>query len=229
MGEGAAVKRLGVYLRLGRVSNLPTVCTNVLAGAVLAAVPLRAGRVVVTALAMSLLYTAGMFLNDAFDRRYDARDRPDRPIPAGLIAPLEVFAVGYGLLGCGIALVASTALWPAIGLSAAIVAYDAWHKTNPLSPALMALCRALVYVSAAYAVGGTLRLPVAVGATVMFVYLVGLTWWAKRGGAGVGKLIAGISLVDGAAMLCGGAALLALIGIGGYVATLRLQRRVRGT
>lgn len=223
------MKRLDTYLRLGRVSNLPTVWTNVLAGAVLAGVPLRAGRVAVTALAMSLLYTAGMFLNDAFDRRFDARERPDRPIPAGLVAPLEVFAIGYGLLGCGVALVASTALWPALALSTAIVAYDAWHKSNPLSPALMALCRVLVYVTAAYAVGGTLRAPVIVGTIAMFAYLVGLTWWAKRGGAGVAKLIAGISILDGAAMLAGGAPILALAGVAGYVMTLRLQRRVQGT
>lgn len=223
------MKRLVVYLRLGRVSNLPTVWTNVLAGAVLAAVPLRAGRVVVTAVAMSLLYIAGMFLNDAFDRRVDARERPDRPIPAGLIAPIEVFAVGYGLLGAGVGLVAATALWPALALAAAIVAYDAWHKTNPLSPALMALCRVLLYVTAAYTVGGALRPALVLGAIAMFAYLVALTWWAKRGGAHVGKLIAGISLVDGVAMLCAGAPLLATSGIVGYLMTLRLQRRVQGT
>lgn len=223
------MKRIAVYLRLGRVSNLPTVWTNVLAGAVLAGVPLRAGRVVVAALAMSLLYTAGMFLNDAFDRRHDARARPDRPIPAGLIAPFEVFAVGYALAGAGVALVAATALWPALALAGAIVSYDAWHKTNPLSPALMALCRALVYVTAACAVGGALRGPVVAGALVMFAYLVALTHWAKRGGSRVGQLIAGIALVDGAAMLAGGAPLLALAGVAGYVTTLRWQRRVAGT
>jgi 4-hydroxybenzoate polyprenyltransferase len=211
------------------VSNLPTVWTNVLAGAALAGVPLRTGRVAVTMLAMSLLYVAGMFLNDAFDRRFDARERPDRPIPAGAIAPLEVFAVGYGLLGAGIGLVAATALWPALALAAAIVAYDAWHKTNPLSPALMALCRALVYVTAAFAVGGTLRPPVVVGAVVIFAYLVALTGWAKRGGPHVARLIAGISLVDGAAMLAAGAPLVALSGVAGYVMTMRLQRRVQGT
>lgn len=223
------MKRLAVYLRLGRVSNLPTVGTNVLAGALLAGVPLRASRVAVAVVAAALLYVAGMFLNDAFDRRVDARDRPDRPIPAGAIAPLEVFAVGYGLLGAGVALLSPSALWPALALAAAIVAYDAWHKSNPLSPALMALCRALVYVTAAYAVGGTLRAAVVAGAAVMFAYLVALTWWAKRGGRHVAGLIAGISLVDGAAMLCAGAPLGALAGVAGFAATLRLQRRVDGT
>jgi 4-hydroxybenzoate polyprenyltransferase len=98
-----------------------------------------------------------------------------------------------------------------------------------LSPALMALCRVLVYVTAAYAVGGTVRPAVLVGALVMFAYLVALTWWAKRGGAHVGKLIAGISVVDGVIILCAGAPLLALAGAAGYFATLALQRRVQGT
>ena len=38
------------------------------------------------------------------------------------------------------------------GTAAAIVAYNAWHKNNPLSPVLMGLCRVLVYISAATAI-----------------------------------------------------------------------------
>ena len=42
-----------------------------------------------------------MFLNDAFDRDTDARERPERPIPAGHIAAGTVFGTGYALLGLG--------------------------------------------------------------------------------------------------------------------------------
>jgi 4-hydroxybenzoate polyprenyltransferase len=225
------VSKLGVYLRLGRVSNLPTVCTNVLAGAALARVPLAPLPVAVTVLACALLYTAGMFLNDAFDHRHDAVHQPARPIAQGLVAATEVYAIGFALLGAGVLLLApyGRAFAGALALAATIVAYDAWHKQNPLSPLLMALCRALVYVTAAQAVGGGLRWPLLAGAALLFAYLVGLTWWAKRGGAGVARLIAGIALVDGALMLAAGAPLLALAGPAGFVATLRLQRRVRGT
>ena len=99
----AAEVELTAYLRLGRVSNLPTVWTNVLAGAVLAGRatvgPGRAGRSL--ALALSLFYVGGMYLNDAFDREIDARERPERPIPSGRIGAGEVFALGFGLLGAG--------------------------------------------------------------------------------------------------------------------------------
>ena len=68
------------YLLLGRVSNLPTVWTNTLAGATLAGAAVTPGRLVLLAAAFSLLYTGGMYLNDAFDREVDARERPERPI-----------------------------------------------------------------------------------------------------------------------------------------------------
>ena len=54
-------------LRLGRVSNLPTVWTNVMAGMALGGAALRPSVVVPLALAVSLFYVAGMWLNDAFD------------------------------------------------------------------------------------------------------------------------------------------------------------------
>src|SRR6185369_11144617 len=121
-----SVSRARAYLQLGRVSNLPTVWTNVLAGIVLAGAVPPAGVVARMALALSLFYVGGMFLNDAFDRAVDARERPERPIPSGAVAAVEVFAGGFGLLGAGIALVAwqaaaRGALFSALALAAAIV------------------------------------------------------------------------------------------------------------
>jgi hypothetical protein len=48
-------------------------------------------------------------------------------------------------------------------------------------------------------------------------------------GRHLAALIAGISLVDGAAMLFGGTPLLATTGVAAFLATLRLQRRVSET
>ena len=80
------------YLRLGRVSNLPTVWTNVLAGIVLAGGPLEPGTLAALVVALSLFYVGGMYLNDAFDRTIDARERPERPIPSGLISAFLLLA-----------------------------------------------------------------------------------------------------------------------------------------
>jgi 4-hydroxybenzoate polyprenyltransferase len=197
----AAVRRWKVYLRLGRVSNLPTVWTNVAAGAWLAGAPPSPALLVLVAAAMSLFYTGGMFLNDAFDREIDARQRPDRPIAAGLVGAGHVFGVGFGLLAAGEILVGCAAVLasaggaPLIGgaaLAGAIVLYDAWHKQNPVSPVLMGMCRALVYVTAALVARPLVpaaRFDVAgpgpsalvmLGAVVAWCYLIGLTYAAKQ-------------------------------------------------
>jgi 4-hydroxybenzoate polyprenyltransferase len=181
-------RRLTPYLLLGRVSNLPTVWTNTLAGAALAGADVGPGRLTLLALAFSLLYTGGMYLNDAFDRESDARERPERPIPSGLIGVGRVFTIGFGLLAAGILTVAAAtargaggaATWSAVLLAGVITAYDAWHKANPLSPVVMGLCRVLVYVTAALAVAGRVGPAVVAGAVVLLCYLIGLTYVAKQ-------------------------------------------------
>src|SRR6478672_11159568 len=108
----------GVALRLGRISNLPTVWTNVLAGATLAGGALNA-RLALAGLALSLFYVAGMYLNDAFDRRLDAYERPSRPIPSGEVKASVVFTAGFVMLLLGLALLAAIGFagsgtgWPA--------------------------------------------------------------------------------------------------------------------
>ncbi len=178
-----------VALRLGRVSNLPTVTSNVLAGVALGGGHPRALHLATICIALSLMYVAGMYLNDAFDRDIDRRERPDRPIPAGEVSALTVFEIGFALLGSGVLLIAllvlttGTTWWPiaaAAALACVIVFYDAYHKGNPWSPVLMGLCRAGVYVTAALAVTAELRGDVLVGAGAMIAYLIGLTYIAKQ-------------------------------------------------
>jgi UbiA prenyltransferase family len=180
--------RASVALRLGRVSNLPTVWSNALAGAVLASGAPDPGLLFALGLGFSASYAAGMFLNDAFDASFDRTHRPERPIPSGEISARAVFGGGFALLAAGFAITTAAgvagaggyrAALAAGGLAAAIVFYDAWHKDNPFGPVIMGLCRALVYITAGLAasgaVGGTLP---AAGAT--FCYLVGLTYIAKQ-------------------------------------------------
>src|SRR2546425_1196447 len=90
-----------VVLRLGRVSNLPTLWTNVLAGTVLAGSTPTPLTLVLLLLSISLFYVAGRYLNDAFDRHFDAAAYPQRPTPSGAVSAGTVFAVGFLGLGAG--------------------------------------------------------------------------------------------------------------------------------
>jgi len=175
--------KLRTALRLGRVSNLPTVWSNTLAGAVLAGASGFGPQFAVMLLAFSLFYTGGMFLNDAFDAQFDAAQRPERPIPSGEVSGREVFGTGYGMMAGGIALLAWIGVAPALAgltLAAAITYYDWNHKGNVLSPVVMGICRVLVVVGAG--LGTTLAPPDAlwIGAALMLCYLIGLTYIAKQ-------------------------------------------------
>ena len=174
---------LGTLLRLGRVSNLPTVWTNVVAATALAGGDPLSWRARLTLLAMTLFYVGEMYLNDAFDREIDRRERPGRPIPAGAIAAPTVFAIGFGLLGAGLVLMAlcgGPALAAGLVLCGIIVFYDLHHKGNPLSPLVMSLCRLMVYVGAAAATVGFVPAAVWVGAVALAAHVVGLTYAAKQ-------------------------------------------------
>jgi UbiA prenyltransferase family len=173
-------------LDLGRVSNLPTVWTNVLAGAVLSGGRLEPLPLALLAFAGSLFYVGGMFLNDAFDQEFDARTRSDRPIPSGRASSLQVFAIGIFLLVAAVALVgllgwafAGQALAAGTALAVLIVFYDAFHKGNPLSAVVMGLCRAALYLLAAVSLG-RLDGAVVAGAFVLLAYVVGLTGVARQ-------------------------------------------------
>src|SRR5439155_10768617 len=110
LNGGAPRMKLSTALKLGRVSNLPTVTSNVLAAIALAGGFPATATIVLACVAMSLMYVAGMYLNDAFDRDIDRVERPERPIPAGEVHASTVFDVGFVLLLSGILLVAALAL-----------------------------------------------------------------------------------------------------------------------
>jgi 4-hydroxybenzoate polyprenyltransferase len=224
--------RWRAYLLLARVSNVPTIWSNVLAGTLAAAAVVEPGRWLQVAAAASLFYIGGMFLNDAFDAEIDARERPERPLPAGDVPRAEAFAVGGAMLATGLALLPLNALLYGALLVAAIVFYDYRHKGDRLAPLVMGVCRGLVYVVAA-AASGAINPPVIAAALVLTFYVLALTVVARFAGHRarwlVPLLIAGISLVDAAViLLTAGAPELAACAALGFPATLLLQRVVPG-
>ena len=145
------------FLRLMRPPNLPTAVADIIAGAgigsFLGALPLLTylpeNWIPFSSLLLSsaLLYAGGVVLNDVFDARLDQIERPERPIPSGLIGLKEASLFGFFLLLAGVVL----ALWVnllsgqiALALAGSILFYDAVAKKVPgLGPVVMGLCRSL--------------------------------------------------------------------------------------
>jgi len=148
------------WLALGRVSNLPTVWTNLLAGlavggALIAPEPMRSGLADALLSAwglivgVSFLYIAGMVLNDVCDVAVDRTERPQRPLPSGRVKWNHAFAFVVVVGLAGVALIATGGWLPAalgIALAVTIIAYNTLHSATGWSVVLMGLCRGWVYV-----------------------------------------------------------------------------------
>ncbi len=178
---------LRTLLVLGRVSNLPTVWTNVAVGWFLSG-GAWTGELAWIALGTSLVYVAGMTLNDAFDAAWDRRHAAERPIPSGRIGRGAVWAIGGAEMAAGAAVLlgASSMHLPLVaGLVGAVLLYNWLHKRWTGSVLIMGLCRALVYVGAGSAVAAhtsALEVPadVFVLAAGVVLYIAGLTLAARQ-------------------------------------------------
>ncbi len=185
MSSSAAQTNWGTFkdhLALARISNSPTVASNVLAGAALAGGLSQPGTVTLLAVALVLFYTAGMYLNDLFDYEHDVEAQPERPLAAGSVSRDAALTVAVALFGAGVFLLAftgSAALLSGIILIGLIVLYDAWHKTNPLSPVIMASTRVMVYATAFLAFSLQLSASLGLWSLLLALYIIGLTYLAK--------------------------------------------------
>lgn len=170
------------YLALARVSNTPTVISNVLAGVVLATALKLEWLVVALCIAMALFYTAGMYLNDILDLENDRTQAPDRPLPSGAVSPRTAWIITIALFVIGLILVIPAGL-PAVAASIALIAcivvYDAWHKGNPIGPVFMGGTRVLVYVVAFLAFSAEWTWEITLWCGAMLVYVAGLTSISK--------------------------------------------------
>ena len=169
------------WLELARISNLPTVWTNVTAGWLLAGGDLGNPLLLWMLAAGSLLYTGGMILNDAADARFDREHRKERPIPSGRVSAGAAWSVGLGMLVVGsyLAVFLGTASWEiTTALVGCILFYDFYHKPWAGAVWVMGMCRVLLFLMAVSAedVWRFHWEP----ALVLGAYIVGLTMVARQ-------------------------------------------------
>jgi len=173
---------LRTLLILGRVSNLPTVWSNCLAGWLLAGARLNESFALLC-LGGTCLYLGGMYLNDAFDAQFDQQHRSERPIPSGAIRVEAVWGWGFAWLGVGLAclfLFGKLTMILALLLALSILVYDAVHKMFAFSPVLMAACRFFLVVAASSIPNDRVNGLAIWSALALASYIVGLSYLARR-------------------------------------------------
>ena len=223
----ASITMIKAYLQLFRIPNVFTAMADVTVGYLFLNPNLcPAGSFCCLLAASCCLYTAGMVLNDVFDARVDAQQRPQRPIPSGRIGLETARRLGFGLLLIGVLFGWIGGYWVgthfhipwrsgavATLLAVTVVLYDAVLKRTWLAPAFMGACRCLnillgMSLSPLVANGGNKvlgytadQLVVAAG---IGVFIVGVTWFARseavtsrRGGL----VLALVVMVAGLALL----------------------------
>ncbi len=149
--------RLMGLLRLMRLANIITAISDILAGIAIAGYvtgqhSYQLQPIFWLILATVGLYGGGVVFNDVFDAELDKAERPERPIPAGLISKTAAAAWGAFLLLAGI--IAATRVHPERWISIttiitfaivlAALLYDKWAKHHAvLGPLNMGICRGL--------------------------------------------------------------------------------------
>jgi 4-hydroxybenzoate polyprenyltransferase len=131
----------------------------------------------------SLIYTGGMYLNDACDSHFDALHRSGRPIPSGAIQRRTVWILSCVLLGIGallLVLLGKTTALITLGLLGCIIFYDVVHKKTILSPVVMAGCRFLLYLVAASAASAGINKATLWSAVALAAYVIGLSYLARK-------------------------------------------------
>lgn len=146
------MKKTFHYLRLIRPANIITSVADVLAGIAIAGFNITQSlhsnewlSVVLLCFSTACLYAGGIVFNDVFDAELDKVERPERPIPSGIISKQQATLLGSILLVTGIlmaAVVHVTAGLIALVIAAAALLYDQFSKHHTiLGPLNMGLCR----------------------------------------------------------------------------------------
>ena len=138
------------YLRLCRPPNLPTAASNILAGASIVGFFSSSDHpwnILFLVFSSIFLYAGGVVFNDYFDYELDKKERPERPLPSGLIHPKQAAGFGTVLFLIGVGLAAASSLFSgsvALLLVFAILLYDAKTKGHAFfGPLNMGVCRGL--------------------------------------------------------------------------------------
>jgi UbiA prenyltransferase family len=188
------MQTLLAYLQLCRFAAVFTALADIFLGYLLTQRDLSPGKDFGLLLVASAgLYLAGMVFNDLFDRKIDAVERPNRPLPSGRVSIGGAIRFGTLLMLAGVTAAAVVGMQSAIVaglLVAAIFVYDGVLKSTHLGPPAMGACRSLnVLLGASTAIDPATAAPSAAYvwalpqlhvALSLGIYITGVTWFARK-------------------------------------------------
>ena len=151
------MRTLTGMLRLMRPANIVTAIADILAGVVIAGYPIAAVSSFHSLQPMFLLvvatiglYGGGVVFNDVFDADIDKIERPERPIPSGVVSKSNATLLALALFIMAVVAASfvhrerflSLPVLFTIIIAIAAVVYDKWGKHHKLlGPLNMGLCR----------------------------------------------------------------------------------------
>lgn len=133
------------YLQLTRPANLVTAIADILAGMAIAQFTFSSFDPALLVISTLGLYGGGVVMNDVFDAKLDAVERPERPIPSGKVPLQSATILGVTLLLAGIVAAALFSLQSgmiAVVVAALTVLYNRFAKHHVFfGPLTMGMCR----------------------------------------------------------------------------------------
>jgi 4-hydroxybenzoate polyprenyltransferase len=148
------LKKAKAFLQLMRPANIVTSVADVLAGIAISGFFLAPSfgstqiwPVLLLCLSTIGLYGGGVVFNDVFDAELDRIERPERPIPSGIVSIREATLLGIVLLLIGVAsafVYSMLSGFIALCIAVAAVLYDKFGKHHAIAgPVNMGVCRGL--------------------------------------------------------------------------------------
>lgn len=162
------------YFTITRPANVAIAALSVLVGAAIAAKNFQysAVKVLLAGLSAGLIAGGGNVINDFFDVEIDKVNKPERPIPAGLITPNGAFFLASLLFLGGILLSAFINPWAlavAVSTAGILFGYSAVLKRTVLWGNLtVAFCGGLAFIYGGLAVGHSRRTLIPAGFAFLF-------------------------------------------------------------
>lgn len=133
-----------------RPANIITAVADILAGVAIAASlhdELSLYSLLMLIISTAGLYGGGVVMNDYFDAALDTVERPERPIPSGIVLRSEAAMLGIALFFVGVLaafLVSPLSGALAVAITFFALLYDKWGKHFSVwGPVNMGLCRGL--------------------------------------------------------------------------------------